>query len=314
MEKITIIIPVYNATATLGSCVRAVLSQTWQELELILVNDGSQDGSGALCDRFALEDPRIRVFHQENKGVSAARNLGLSQARGAFVTFLDSDDVIPTDYLAVLHSACRNADIAVCDVVSIQDGRELTRFTHPDAVLTQTEALGFLLTRRKINSGPCAKLFRREVLEGLTFPPLKAYEDILFVREAFCRARRIATTDCTEYRYIQNPTGAMSSFLKAPSTDIIRATDSLLEFIGSRRDLSPETFYITASHLMQYAMPLIRIPEGRSFVSASRKLYRKYLRELLRCSAFPVKEKIVFLLFVCGWLYVDRRLIWIGGT
>lgn len=309
--SISVIIPVYNAEATLPGCVRAVLAQSYDELELILVNDGSRDGSGAVCDSF--EDPRIRVFHQENRGVSAARNLGLAQASGAYITFLDADDIVPTDYLQVLHDACCNADIAVCDVVSIQDDRELTRFTHPEAVLSQREALELLLTRRKINSGPCAKLFRREVLAGLEFPPMKAYEDILFVRDAFCRAERIAVTDRTEYRYIQNPAGTMSGFFKAPSHDIIRATDELLEFIGSRRDLSPDCFYITASHLMQYAMPAAQNPEGGEFVRQTRGLYRKYWVQLLNCTAFRWKEKILYFLFILGWMYTDRSIKWIGG-
>ena len=301
MEHISVIIPVYNAADTLATTVQAVLAQTYADLELLLINDGSTDGSAAVFDSFT--DPRVRVFHQENRGVSASRNLGLSQASGEYITFLDADDIVPADYLQVLYDACRHADIAVCDVVSIQDDQELARFTHPDAVLTQREALDFLLTRRRINSGPCAKLFRREMLQGLTFPPLKAYEDILFVREAFCHADRIAVTDRTEYRYIQNPAGAMSSFFKAPSPDIIRATDALLEFIGGRPDLSPDCFYITASHLMQYAMPAAQAPEGRDFVLRSRKLYRKYWWQLLNCSAFPWKEKIVFSLFILGWLY-----------
>ena len=301
MERISVIIPVYNAEATLPATVQAVLAQTYADLELLLVNDGSSDGSGGICDGFA--DHRVRVFHQENQGVSAARNLGLSQATGEYITFLDADDIVPADYLQVLYDACRNADIAVCDVVSIQDGRELSRFTHPDAILTQREALDFLLTRRRINSGPCAKLFRREVLERLNFPPLKAYEDILFIREAFCRADRIAVTDRTEYRYIQNPAGAMSGFFKAPSADIIRATDALLEFIGGRPDLSHDCFYITASHLMQYAMPAAQNPEGKDFVLQSRKLYRKYWRQLLNCSVFPWREKITFSLFILGWIY-----------
>lgn len=311
---ISIIIPVYNAENTLSGCVRSVLAQTLSDLELILVNDGSQDGSGALCDRFADQDARIRVFHQENQGVSAARNLGLSQVTGGYVTFLDADDVVPQDYLQVLRDACADADIAVCDVVSILNGREMTRFTLPDSMLTQTEALEFLLTRRKINSGPYAKLFRREVLEGLQFPPLKAYEDILFVREAFCNAQRISTTNRTEYRYIQNPSGAMSGFIKSPSTDIIRATESLLKFIGNHPELSPECFYVTASHLMQYAQPLATLPEGRGFLRESQRLYRNFMGPLLRCRAFPVKEKIVYLLFTWGWLYAGRRLTWIGGT
>lgn len=301
MEHISVIIPVYNAADTLATTVQAVLAQTYADLELLLINDGSTDGSAAVFDSFT--DPRVRVFHQENRGVSASRNLGLSQASGEYITFLDADDIVPADYFQVLYDACRNADIAVCDVVSIQDDQELARFTHPDAVLTQQEALDFLLTRRRINSGPYAKLFRREMLQGLTFPPLKAYEDILFVREAFCRADRIAVTDRTEYRYIQNPAGAMSGFFKAPSADIIRATDALLDFLGTRRDLSPDCFYITASHLMQYAMPAAQNPEAKDFVLQSRKLYRKYWWQLLNCSAFPWKEKITFSLFILGWMY-----------
>lgn len=311
MERISVIIPVYNAADTLSATVQAVLGQTYANLELILVNDGSRDASGAVCDGFA--GPRVRVFHQENQGVSAARNLGLSLASGAYITFLDADDIVPPDYLQVLYDACEDADIAVCDVVSIQDGREQARFTHPDAVLTQREALDFLLTRRRINSGPCAKLFRREVLAGLQFPPMKAYEDILFVREAFCHAKRVAVTDRTEYRYIQNPAGAMSKFFKAPSADIVVATDALLEFIGTRQDLSHESFYITASHLMQYAMPAAQSQEGQDFVRQSRALYRKYWGKLLTCPAFPWKEKIEFSLFICGWIYTGRGLKRIGG-
>ena len=311
MKKISVIIPVYNAADTLAATIQAVLAQTYADLELLLINDGSSDSSGSICDGFS--DHRVRVFHQENQGVSAARNLGLARSAGEYITFLDADDIVPADYLQVLYDACRDADIAVCDVVSIQDGRELARFTHPDAVLTQREVLDFLLTRRRINSGPCAKLFRRKVLEGLTFPPLKAYEDILFIREAFCRARHIAVTDRTEYRYIQNPAGAMSSFFKAPSADIIRATDVLLEFIGSRPDLSPNCFYITASHLMQYAIPAAQNPEGTDFVLQSRKLYRKYWWQLIACSAFPWKEKIVFSLFILGWIYTGHNIKRIGG-
>ena len=308
MEMLSVIVPVYNAALTLPGCVQAVLAQSWGNLELILVNDGSSDDSGNLCDWAAASDARVRVLHQENQGVSAARNLALSQAKGSYITFLDADDIVPPDYLEILYDACRDADIAVCDVVSIQDGRELNRFTHPDGILSQKEALNFLLTRRRINSGPCAKLFRREVLEGLTFPPLKAYEDILFVRDAFCKAQRIAITDRTEYRYIQNPTGAMSGFVKAPSPDIIKASADLMAFIGTRPDLNPETLYITVSHLMQYVLPAARLEAGGLFVSQARALYRSVWKQILRCPAFPWKERIVYTLFAFGCLY-DRGKI-----
>lgn len=312
METISVIIPVYNAEKTISGTVQAVLEQSWSDLELILVNDGSRDGSGAICDRFAAEDGRVRVFHRENAGVSAARNFGLEQASCAYITFLDADDLVPSDYLEILHQACENADISVCDVVSILDGQELQRFTMKDCTLGRTEALNCLLSRRNINSGPCAKLFRRTVVDGLVFPPLRVYEDILFVRDAFCRAERIAVTDRTEYRYIQNPEGAMSGLGKAPSMDIVTATESVLRFICAEKTLCPETFYITVSHLMQYAQGAVNMPGAEAFVRQVQKLYRKYVLRIFTCPAFPKKEKIVFLMFSLGWFYKKRKFIWIG--
>lgn len=312
MELISVIIPIYNAEKTLSGCIQSVQAQSYKNWELILVNDGSGDRSGEICDGFSAEDSRIRVFHQKNAGVSAARNLGLRHSKGDYVAFLDADDIIPADYLEILLQTCQGADIAVCDVVSIQDGRELQRFTLQETMLERDKALNYLLERRGINSGPCAKLFRWMIVADLEFPSLRAYEDILFVRDAFCRAERIAVTDRTEYRYIQNPEGAMSGFFKAPSPDVVTATRSNMEFLAQHRELSPEAFYITASHLMQYVQGAATMPEGRSFVRQAQKLYREHLATLWCCRAFPWKEKIIFTLFSWGWFYHDRRLTRIG--
>ena len=109
---ISIIVPVYRTEAWLEKCVRSVLTQTDGDWELILVDDGSPDNAGALCDRLAGEDARIRVIHQENAGVSAARNRGLDEARGAFAVFLDSDDWVDADYLERLRAWQRNLSSA----------------------------------------------------------------------------------------------------------------------------------------------------------------------------------------------------------
>ena len=313
MEKVSVIIPIYNAEDTLTSCVNGILEQTYGNLELILVDDGSADGSGALCDVYAAKDPRVVVYHQENRGVSAARNLGLSSCTGDYITFIDADDVIPPDYLEILVDTCRGADIALCDVVIAQNEREVTRFTLQQCVLDQLQALNYLLRRTGINSGPCAKLFRREIVLGITFPPLKASEDILFVQQAFCQAQRFAVTNRTEYRYIQNPQGAMEKFSKAPSMDIVLATDVLLQFIDKRKDLDPQAFYITVSHLMQYLIDKVNEKESRQFVGCVRKVLRKYMIQILRCTAFSWKEKVVYIFAAWGWLYQKRTLLWIGG-
>ena len=301
---ISVIIPVYNAGNRLLYQLECVRQQVYTDFEVLLVDDGSTDGSGAICDAMAARDARFRVIYQVNSGVSAARNHGMQLAEGSFLTFLDADDEIPADYLKVLADVQRqtNADVVVCDVVIVQDGKEMRRFTTEDSLLSQTDALNLLLTREKINSGPCAKLMRRSILSEIQFPPLKAYEDIIFVKDVFNHAKKIAATEKTEYTYIQNPDSAMHQFAKTPSTDIVLATKELVDFIQKKGGLLPECLYITLSHLFQYVQGIgaAQSDSARLFVKHTRALFRQQLVQILRCSAFPWKEKVLFCLFAMG--------------
>ena len=207
---ISVIVPIYNAAQYLPEMLKALYVQTEHDLEILLVNDGSIDTSADICIAAAQGNPRIRYIYQENAGVSAARNHALSLAIGEYIAFLDADDSIDPTYFEQLLQTCNNADISVCDVsVETRDGRKLFEFTAGDQTLAAQDATNLLLTRREINSGPYAKLFRREIIEGLQFPALKAYEDILFVRDAFARAQTIASTSAVAYHYYQNAGSAM---------------------------------------------------------------------------------------------------------
>lgn len=317
MIQISIIVPIFNAEKTLLNIANCLNIQTFQNFEVLLVDDGSTDGSQALCNQIAAKDPRFRYIHQKNAGVSAARNRGLQEVKGEFITFLDADDVVDPNYLQALYETCTslNSDISVCDVVVEEAGIETRRFTLPCRTLSHTEALNELLTRRNLNSGPYAKLFRRSVVENLHFPPLKAYEDILFVQNAFTNAQKIASTNLTAYHYIQNPHGAMSGFLRTPSLDIVTATSELLAFISSRKDLSADCFYITASHLMQYVIPMLPKPSEHEipFIRAAQKLYGKHAMGILLCRAFPWKEKIIYLAFILGFIRKNKSFTRLEG-
>ena len=171
----------------------------------------------------------------------------------------------------------------------------------PESEVTALHAMELLLTRREINSGPCGKMFRREIIADLQFPPLKAYEDILFVRDAFARANIVASTSQTAYHYYQNSESAMDQQRKTPSLDVAAATTDLMEYIVGHSELDPRCFYITVSHLYQYVLGLDRsIPRGNEFVHAVRRLYRKFWTCIVKCPAFPWKEKILYLLFASG--------------
>lgn len=299
---ISVIIPIYNAAQYLPEMLKALYAQTEHDLEILLVNDGSIDTSADVCIAAAQNDPRIRYIYQKNAGVSAARNHALSLAKGEYIAFLDADDGIDPTYFEKLLQACRNVDISACNVsVETRDGEKLFEFTAGDQTLATQDAMNLLLTRREINSGPCGKLFRREVITGLQFPALKAYEDMLFVRDAFVRAQTIASTSAVAYHYYQNAGSAMDQQKKAPSFDIITATDDLLRYIREHTALDPMCFYITVSHLYQYVLELDKDTlEGRKFKHKVRCLYRGYWMDIARCKAFPWKEKILYLLFAFG--------------
>ena len=120
---ISVIVPVYNVEPYLRECIESILGQTYRDFELILVNDGSTDDSGTICDEYAAQDTRIRVLHQKNSGVSVARNVGLDSVQGEYITFVDSDDRVSKDYLAYLNDLIQIecADIACCDFLQNQE-------------------------------------------------------------------------------------------------------------------------------------------------------------------------------------------------
>lgn len=312
MAAISVIVPLYNAERTLRRCVDSILCQTYRDLTLILVDDGSQDGSAAICDEYASRDDRVRVIHKENGGVSSARNAGLERFDSPYVTFIDSDDVVPPDYLAVLFS-CLNeasADIAVCDVSFLRGEEETLRFSCRKPLMTGTEALERLLSRREINSGPCAKLFRADLIGEERFPPMRAYEDMIFNLRVFQKASRVVSC-AAEYRYLDNPQGAMAGQRKTPSEDVIAASGQIAAFLKEHRaDFSDEPLYATASHLFSYLVPQAGRKEeaARSFVRKAVAFFRLY-RPMLRANrAFPFKEKLLFLLVSHGLLYQNGRI------
>ena len=174
---ISVIIPIYNAAPYLPEMLQSLLEQTERDLEILLINDGSTDSSADICKAAAQEDVRIRYVFQQNAGVSAARNHALTLAKGEYIAFLDADDRIDPNYFEQLFLACRGVDISVCDIsVETRDGKQQAVFSAGNQSFSAPDAMNLLLTRKGINSGPCGKLFRRETIADLKFPPLKAYE------------------------------------------------------------------------------------------------------------------------------------------
>lgn len=212
--RISIIIPVYNAEKFLPECLDSVLRQDYPSFELLLIDDGSTDGSGEIADRYAEKDSRIVVVHQPNTGVSAARNRGVAEARGEYIAFVDADDRVTPSYLSHLLSPQADLSIAGISLLHEPSGRmESHGFDRTRSARTDRER-GLLFADAEIHDttkGPCNKLFRREIIEQhhLRFDPRYSYgEDHLFVLEFVKHCHSIAQIAHTDYLYIHRPTAA----------------------------------------------------------------------------------------------------------
>ncbi len=233
-DLISVIVPVYHVAEYLPQCVDSVLSQDHRALEVILIDDGSRDGSGQICDQYALQDSRVRVIHQENAGAGAAKNAGLRAATGEYLSFVDSDDFLePRVYgymLQVLKDA--RADAAVFSFRDLYrtGGRDYSGFSGRE-ILTGEE---YLL--RFPTDWTCAllwnKLYRRELYDGVFFPEGRKIDDEFFTYQGFFHAGRVVCDDRIIYNYRRRASGVMS----LPQTRAQRMIDRI-EAMVQRREL-----------------------------------------------------------------------------
>lgn len=228
MPQISVIVPVYRAENFLRKCTESILSQTFSDFELLLIEDGSPDQSGALCDEIAAEDARVRVFHKVNGGVSSARNLGMKEAQGEYLAFADSDDWLPPDALSLLYNALQTAGADTAGGAHMRmeaDGHgEKEPGALPAGVYEPPEIRTGILNRlvgermgkpgEVLNGFIWRFLFSKAAVQenDITFDG--AYlEDELFLMDYFCHAKRLAMVEDSVYYYLQNPQSVTRRYL-----------------------------------------------------------------------------------------------------
>ena len=207
---ISVIVPVYNVEPYLQKCLDSILTQTYRDLEIILIDDGSTDRCGQICDEYAKADPRVSVFHTENRGLSCARNLGLQHAKGDWIGFIDSDDWIETDMFECLTKKAEETD---ADVIECGYILEFVATSEKRQVIEQTvygmDAIKALI-RGEIREQVWNKLWKRYLFGTVAFPEGRYYEDIATVYKVI-RNARVVSTDRFLYHYVQRKTAISHS-------------------------------------------------------------------------------------------------------
>lgn len=238
MIALSIIVPVYNVEKYLSKCIDSILNQTFSNYELILIDDGSTDNSGSICDRYAKLDTRIKVIHQNNKGLSCARNVGIDIAKGKYIGFVDSDDWIePKMYETLLKNIIKSeADISVCGKQEVNDDGEA--ISHKlirgkgDIVVDRNEAFELLFSKNDcIFAYAWNKLYKRELFSSLRYPEGKTFEDVYVIADILLRAKAIHITYKPLYNYLRRKDSITGSAYNKSKWDSIASAQRLYECI-----------------------------------------------------------------------------------
>ena len=235
MACISVIIPVYKVELYLERCVQSIVKQTYTNLEIILVDDGSPDNCPAMCDSWAERDSRIKVIHKENGGLSDARNAGMVIAEGKYISFIDSDDWIAPEMLERLHDALEKdkSDIAACTVEMVWEDKtpEKLLTVQENRVLGRQEAQEALLLETKLKQPVWYKLYKREVLEGILFEKGKQHEDVFWSYQVIGNAAQVSLIDYIGYYYWQRQNSIMGESYSLKHLDAIEAYCDRYEYI-----------------------------------------------------------------------------------
>ncbi len=231
LPLISLIIPVYNVEPWLDACMDSVLAQHYRNLEIILVDDGAKDNSGAMCDRWAQRDPRVRVIHQENQGLSAARNTGLGAAEGDYVMFADSDDVLSPQLCSHLFHIIEDGDVAICDLLHIFPNAAPnyctgTAVTH----LSPVEAIQKMWYQTAFLPSACGKLYKRELFQHRRFTVGRLFEDVDLMHEIFYDAKKIVYSNARLYGYMHRENSITTHSFGKRELDILLIADKIADF------------------------------------------------------------------------------------
>lgn len=237
-QKISVIVPVYKVEAYLDKCISSIVNQTYKNLEIILVDDGSPDRCGAMCDAWAEQDSRIRVIHKENGGPSDSRNAAMAVATGELMGFVDSDDTIHPDMYRLLYESMveNDSDISACGVEMVWEDGTPSRFLTKSGccVLDQEEAMRALLEESWLKQPVWYKLYKTGRIRDLSFPVGKYHEDVFWTYQAVARARRVSAFDTVGYYYRQRCGSIMGETYSLKRLDAVEAAAQRCKWIETQ--------------------------------------------------------------------------------
>lgn len=259
MEKplISIIIPVYKVEKYLEKCIKSVLDQTYKNIQIILVDDGSPDNCGNICDNYAKIDNRIEVIHKANGGLSEARNVGLKVARGEYIGFVDSDDYVSNEMFENLYNTLisNDVDVSICNFYTVINNKNIIKNADNGVeIYNKLEILKEILLDKKIQSYAWNKLYKRELFKDIEYPVGKKYEDIGTTFYILEKCNKIAVSGSPEYYYITRGDSIVNNNTEGTVIDYISLISDRYDYIDKKyKELKKyNDYYITKTLITAY--------------------------------------------------------------
>lgn len=317
---LSVIVPVYNVEDYVARCVESILNQTYTNLEVILVDDGATDSSGAICDSLAAKDSRVRVIHKENGGLSSARNAGMDAATGEYMTFLDSDDWLEADGYEHLMELMKRYQVKlVCggnyDVDGQTGKRTLALCPEKEEVLSAEEFVGRMFLWQGFDSSACDKIYHRSLLENFRYPEGKVCEDVPVTYKIALTTDRAALSDRPFYNYYHREgsiTISTAEVITDKSFHFSRHTAEIYDYICRNHPaVAPQARFLrvrSLSHillLLEQSEAEVRKEFAEEYCHIRREL-GKHTAFILKSSSFTKKEKVTDLLLIMN-LYRTLR-------
>ncbi len=290
---VSVIIPVYNTELYLEKCLKSVIDQTYEKLEIIVINDGSTDNSAKILQKFASIDYRIIYINQKNMGQANSRNNGINIAKGEFIIFIDSDDFIEENTIELSINLIGDNDIAVFGVNKNIQNNKIVDLKYKNKTYTSKEAYEMLLSNKLFNYSPCNKLFKSNLLKlnKIFFPVHKGMEDFLFILKTFFYANKIITTESVFYNYTQRVGSTSKIFNTSKIKNTIEVIKEIDAFVNQTNQIKYKKYFINLyySLLFDTLSLIIRY----SHKGNTKENLKKYFNEVKQLDIYSSKYFIL---------------------
>lgn len=309
---VSVIVPVYNVERYLDRCIKSIRAQTYDNLEIILVDDGSRDKSSQMCDKYQVEDERIKVIHKKNGGLSSARNAGIQISTGKYITFIDSDDWIAENSIEYMVDLLEtnHADIVSASYVLAKNENQKVSNQSEVRIMNKDQALEYFfavgMRSRVSDYSACAKLYRKELFSNIEFPVGTLYEDYTTVVELISKCSVYVKSSKECYFYYQGGTSIIRNCYKRQHDQLISQCKAVCDLVKNENNTIRE---LAAERLARSYLSLmikisvygfdesINAPERKEIISRLTKSVREWRHTLIH-SSMPLSRKIL-LLIIC---------------